>query len=561
MNAFPIGISALAAGQRALDLIGQNIANANTPGYHRQAVNLVNRTVGGPVGTGVDVASLTRYDSPPARTAIVVGNGQQGDVTARLGVRQQIESILGAGTTGIPDRLENFFNSIEQLTSRPDDVASRRSVVSAASDLANRFTSAAGDIDRLRADVGGQVTQAVGEVNSFAKQVADLNSRISLAVHQGNQPNDLIDQRDKLVDQISHRLDVRIVNQPYGVVNVIANGAAVVVGEFPEQFKATTNPAGNIDITTSSSSQPIALSGGKIGGLLQEFNQDIPATRARLDNLAGQLIQRVNQVQATGIGLSGPLATAAGTVGVADPTQPLASQNLPFPVQAGQLTVSVTDAAGNRTNTAVAIDPATMSLNDVATALSGVPGLSASVDAASGTLRIDAQAGYSFDFAGRDTNPPGGGAVANPDTAGLLSGLGVNGLFTGTNATGIAVRPDIVADPGLLAGSVSGQPGDGRNLERLAAVRDQPAIAGRTLGAEFTDIAATVGSQVSQLDDQNTAQAGVMQSLNAQEQSVAGVDVNEELVNLLAYQRMVQGASQYMSVVNDALDSIMNIIK
>src|SRR5262245_61552550 len=84
MNAFPIGISAIAAGNRALDLIGQNIANATTPGYHRQIVNLVSRTTDGVTGSGVDVASLTRYDAPPIRTAILRGNADTGATTARL---------------------------------------------------------------------------------------------------------------------------------------------------------------------------------------------------------------------------------------------------------------------------------------------------------------------------------------------------------------------------------------------------------------------------------------------------------------------------------------------
>ena len=141
---------------------------------------------------------------------------------------------------------------------------------------------------------------------------------------------------------------------------------------------------------------------------------------------------------ATGLGSAGPQATATGTTSVADPTAPLATQNLPFPVQAGQLVVSVTDPTGGRTNATVAIDPSTNSLNDVAAAITAATGgnVTASVDPTSHVLKFDAAAGYTFDFAGRDTNPAGGGAVANPDTANVLSGLGVNGLFTGT-----ATRP------------------------------------------------------------------------------------------------------------------------
>ncbi len=556
MNAFPIGTSAIATGQRALDLIGQNLANAATPGYHRQAANLVNRV------TGVDVASITRYTANPVRTAIISGNSYQGAIDARLDVRRQVESTLGSGNGGIGDQLSNFFNQVEQLTARPDDTAARRPLVAAAGDLARQFNTAAGDIDRLRNDIGGQIPRVVDEVNTFATRIADFNTRIAIREHQGDQANDLRDQRDQLIDELSKRIDIKTVDQPFGVVNVIASGAAVVVGEFPNKFQVGPDSSGNLVITQTGSTQPVTFNSGSLGALLQEFNTDIPATRARLDALAGQLISRVNQVQATGLGLGGPITSTTGTVSASSATVPLNAANLPFPVTAGNLTVSVTDlATGNRTNTTIAIDPATQSLQDIATALNAIPGLSASINAPVNRLDLQAQPGFAFDFAGRDTNPPGGGAVANPDSAGLLAALGVNGLFAGTNAVSIAVRPEIVADPNKLAASLSGQPGDATNLERFAAIRDQAVIGGRTLAGDFADQASAVGTDVQTLADQQTAQSGLMQSLAAQEQSVTGVDMNEELVHLLDFQRMVAGASKYLGVVNSALDEIMNIIR
>ena len=562
MNAFPIGTSAISTGQRALDLIGQNLANATTPGYHRQAVNLVSRVTGGVQGTGVDVASITRYTAAPVRTAILTGNAAQGALDARLDTRRQIESTLGTGTGGIADGINSFFNQVEQLTSRPDSTAARRPIVAAAADIARQLNSAATDIDRLRNDIGTQIPAAVAQVNDLAARIADFNTRISIREQQGTQANDLRDHRDGLVNDLSKLIDIRTVEQPFGVVNVIASGAAVVVGEFPNVFQVAANPSGALVVTQSGSAQPVAFTSGSLGANLQEYNTDIPATRARLDDLAGELVRQVNAVQATGIGLGGPLAATTGTEGATSPTVPLNAAGLPFPISAGQLTVSVTDAAtGNRTNTTLSIDPATDTLQSLATALGGIAGLTASVNSPGNTLQIQAQAGFAFDFAGRDTNPPGGGAVANPDSAGVLAALGVNGLFTGSTATGIAVRPDIVADPNRLAASRTGQPGDGTNLERLAAVRDKAVIGGRTLTDEFADQASAVGTDVKGLGDRQTAQAGVLQSLSAQEQSVTGVDTNEELVHLLDYQRLVQGASKYLSVINAALDEVMNIIR
>lgn len=561
MNAYPIGTSAISVGRRALDLIGQNIANAATPGYSRQSLNLVNR-VTGTAGTGVDAAYITRFSTPAVRTAIITANADQGAFDTRIAARQQIEAAFGTSDGGLGAQIGEFFNQAELITGRPEDTAARRPLVAAAAEIARQFNAAAGSIDLLRADLAASVPRQVDEINGLAQRIADFNQRISVLEKGGEQANDLRDQRDQLVNDISKRIDVRVVNQPYGVVNVIANGAAVVVGEFPGAFDSTTDGAGNLVVTDRGTGSPVAFSSGTLGAALREHNVDIPATRQRLDALAGELVRRVNAVQATGLGLGGPITSTTGSVSVTSATAPLASAGLPFPLTAGTLTVSVTDTAtGNRTNTAVAIDPATQSLTDVATALSAVPGLQATVDPQSNTLTIQAQSGFAFDFAGRDTNPPGGGAVANTDTAGLLAGLGLNGLFSGSDAVGIAVRPELLADPNRLAASRTGRPGDGTNLERLSAIRDVTVFGGRTLVGEFADQAATVGGEVKSLSDQQTAQAGLMQNLFSQEQAVAGVDENEEFVRLLDFQRMIQGASRYLSVVNGALDEIVNIIK
>lgn len=560
INAFTIGTSAILAGQTALNVIGQNIANAANPGYHLQTPNLVNSEAGNATPTGVDVASITRYTNDPVRTAILVANGAQGLLNSRLSIRQQIENTLGSGTGGIGDQLNSFFNQVTQLTTQPASTVARQPLVATASNLAQQINSAAGAIDNLRNELGQQITSNVAQLNTYASQIANLNDRIAAAEQQGTQPNDLLDQRDSLINSLSQMVDVKTVNQPDGVVNVLSSDAAIVTGNFANTFQAAPNAGGSFVVTQTGSTQPITFNSGSLSGQLQEYNTNIPATRSQLDNWTNQLIGNVNEVQATGLGLNGPLSSTTGTVSVSSATVPLNSANLPFPVQAGQLTVSVTDSSGNRTNTAIAINPATQSLQDIATALNGVTGLSASVTSGN-QLQIQGQAGYTFDFAGRDTNPPGGGAVANPDTAGILSALGVNGFFSGSNASSIAVNPAIVADPGLLAGSKSGQPGDTTNLQKLAAIQNQQLVNGQTLSDNYANQAATVGSDVHSLTDQQTVQTNLVQSLNNQEQSVTGVDTNQELAQLLNYQRMIQGASEYMSTVNTALDSILNIIK
>ncbi|MDY3556839.1 flagellar hook-associated protein FlgK [Gemmata sp. JC717] len=560
-NSYVIGTSAIATAQKALDLIGQNVANATTPGYHRVDPQLVSRTTG-PNVTGVDIGSVTRYSLPAVRTAILTSNGDQGRYTALLDTNRQVETALATSQGGVGDKLESFFNQVEELTARPDNLASRRTILTAASDLSNQLNSTAGDIDRLRSDLGRKIGATVDQVNTLATRIASLNTQILTKENRGLTANDLRDQRDVAIDDLSKLIDVKTVEVPSGQINVISGDSAVVVGEFANRFTVSQNASDDIVITDTTAALTRNFRSGSLAGDVQSFNTDIPALRARLDTLAGQLIQKVNQVQATGLG-STPITSLSGTNQASSVTAPLNAAGLPFAVQAGTLTVSVTNnnvSPATRTNTAIAINPATQSLTDIATALSAVPGLAATVNATSNTLNIQAQAGYSFEFAGRDSLPAGSGAVANTDTSGLLVALGVNGLFVGSSAASIRVNPAITADPTLLAASRTGQVGDGTNLERLGAVRDAQAVGTRTLTQDFADIAATLGSDINSFNDLQTTQASALRELASQEQATTGVDTNEELVKLLAFQRMIQGASKYLSVVNTSMDALFNII-
>jgi flagellar hook-associated protein FlgK len=153
--------------------------------------------------------------------------------------------------------------------------------------------------------------------------------------------------------------------------------------------------------------------------------------------------------------------------------------------------------------------------------------------------------------------------IANSDSSNILSATGVNSFFTGRGAAGIAVNPALLNDPSQLAASRSGERGDGSNLERFAQVRDSALFASgtRTFTQSMTDLSSGIGSTVRGLDDAQTAQQAIVQDLFSQEQSVAGVDINEEVVRMLDYQRLIQSASKYMATVNDTLDSVMAILR
>ncbi len=653
MLAFTTGLSSLTTSQQVLDLIGQNIANANTPGYNRQEALLAAQYFGGPIGSGVAVSYLLRDRSSLVESAYTQNQFESASVNTQVDSLNQVQSLVASGPNSIDTLLGQFFNQVDQLTAQPDDPAQRQVVVSSLSTLAGQFNSLSSNLEQLRAGINSQVQQAVQQVNALTPQIASLNSQINQAEALGQQPNDLLDRRDQLINQLAQYVDVRTVPQPNGVVNVLGAGSALVVGFLAGGLQYGTGPGGNIVITAPNSATPLTVSGGQLGGLLQLYNQTLPSYQGQLDTLAHTLAQKIDGVQATGLGTDGPFTALNGTRAVSDVTVPLASANPEFPVQAGDLFVSLTNqATGQRTLTQVALDPATQSLQQIATAITTATGgqLQATVNTTSRTLQFQAQAGYTFDFAGRPPTSPaftgfagtttpqlggaytgaandaytfqiagGGGTVgvtpnltlqvfdsannlvaslnvgqgytpgtalnvangvtvqlsagtftsgsftypvvSQPDTTGLLTALGVNTAFTGSTASDLAVNSALAADPGLLSSSRTGQPGDSSNLQQLSALRDQATLAGGTQTFEqyYAGLVGTVGGQAQQLQQQQSAQQALATQLTAQRQAISGVDPNQEMVNMLLYQRQYQYAAHYISTVNTTLDALLNI--
>jgi flagellar hook-associated protein 1 FlgK len=650
MNANAIGLSALQVAERAIDVIGQNISNSSTPGYHRQSLNLAARLYDGVNGAGVQVQRVVRYEDALLRSALLAAGSQSSLATARLDPENQVETMVTSA--GLDTSLGNFFDSLTQLSSQPNDLTLRRTVLSNASELTGSLNQMVDGITQLQSELKTQVTSTITDIDGKAKAIADLNQQISQVELNGNQANDLRDQRDQLISDLSGLVDIRVTDQG-GPVTILAAGSPLVVGSQALTLSVSTDPSGQLQVHGLDPATSLNVSGGTLGGLLQEHNQALPGYVSRLNDFATGLMQNVDRVQATGLGLNGPVTTTIGGRGVTNATVPLNSAGLALPPQAGDLYLSVTDqSTGNRTLVKVTIDPATQSLNDVAAAITSATGGNVQgIVTPGGTLNLQATSGFAFDFAGRlptsadniamnGTSVPtisgtftgaandnysfqvvGNGTVgttaglslevrdgsgtllttlnvgqgytpgtaldigngtrvalsagttnagtfsqrlvAEPDTANILPALGINSFFSGTDAATIAVRQGLADDASQLAASRDGSAGDARNLERLTALRDQPLMTGgtRTLGQNLLDTAGAVGDQVRTLNLSQEATSSLQSGLEQQEQGVIGVDVNEEMIKLLEFQRMIESGSKYLSVANASMESIINILQ
>lgn len=652
MLSFDIGLSALTASQRAMDLASQNLANASTPGYHRQSLILSPRVAAGGIGLGVEVNQIRRHYSTPIERAVTNNVSRTGRTEAELSAYRRLETLYTPGTGTVSDRTAKLFDSLAQLTARPDDVAQRRVVLNTAVGLTGELNDLGRSLSQARAEIRTEIDDSVATINESADKLADYNRQIDLIERSGVQANELRDQRDAVLNELAGQIDVRVIDQPYGVITVLAGNTALVVGSSAAHLETSEGTNGAVTVQVEGTTSPLQLTQGALAGKLLAHDEILTGQEPALDEFARELAGRLDELQATGLGLNGPVTQSLGGRGVSSTTDPLATAT-PFDAQAGSLFLSVTDqSTGQRVLQEVPFDPTTQSLQDLASAITTASGgqVQGSVTT-DNRLQLEAQSGFAFDFAGRVPSSPtnvamngtaiptvtgsytgtgngtysvqivgsgtvgsgsnlrleardinnnlvaslnigqgyvpgtplsigngltvrlGGGTtsagsftvpvVATPDTTGSLAALGVGSLFEGSTALDLKVRQELVDDPRKLAGSRDGQPGDASNFLRMEAVRDQRVLSGgtQTLEDRLADLASAAGSAVQTREDERAALTSLGLSLQTQQQSVSGVDPNEEALSLVQSQRQFQMAARFISVVNEAMDELLNIIR
>jgi flagellar hook-associated protein 1 FlgK len=572
-SALQIGNSALTAAQLAIQVTGNNLANAATPGYSRQTVSLVPMRADGAgrltIGTGVRVQDIRRQIDQALMGRLNTGISQESAAAAQHQIFSQLEATLGElGDHDLSSELSAFFNSWSE---RANGTQSSTIVVQQGQRLADfmrrlrtNLTDQRGQIDR---QIGLETTRADG----LLSQIAELNTSIAQAEAGGGHASTLRDQRDMVVAQLSQYLDISTVEQPGGALNVLVGSTPVVLGGVSrgiEIRRQTENGVLNVTVNLSTDGQRLDVRSGSIGSLLENRGGAIDRTLGRLDTLAAQLIFEVNKLHATATNADG-LARASSNLafGVVDRQRALNDpQNtvlsgLPFRPVSGGFEIRVAGPGGATQTVRIDVDldgrDATgapgfnddTSLEDIRGALGQIGGIAATIGP-DGRLQVSAQPGYSFSF--------------TSDSSGILATLGVNSYFSGSSASDISVRADLLDAPNLLQ---TGRFVDGVFIENQAALeladlqdRSLAALGGTSIKRSWTDTVQDMGVQTDAAKGRAEATGIVRASLEAQRASVSGVSVDEETINLVTYQRQYQGAAKFISVVDEMMQTLIALV-
>ncbi|MDI1260654.1 flagellar hook-associated protein FlgK [Aquabacterium sp.] len=326
-----LGTRAMFANQAKLDTIAHNISNASTEGYSRQEVQLSTEggryTGAGFYGRGVKIDTVTRAsDSLLARdynNNLSIASADQ----MRLDKLTQLEKALATGASGIGYAAGQMLNSFVDVANQPQDLSARQVVLSKAAELASRMSTAGTQLNDLQGGTLSDMKATVAEINSLAARIADMNQKIASVTGVGHEPNDLIDQRDLLVKNLSEKIQVSTVPADDGSISVFIGGGqqlvlsnqASTLGVQADQYDATQ---GRITIGTGNNQRTLdesLLTGGSLAGLLKVQNEDIPAARNLLGQMASALSWRVNQQQSFGLDLGTPASAGAAIFSVGTP--------------------------------------------------------------------------------------------------------------------------------------------------------------------------------------------------------------------------------------------------
>ena len=377
---FNNGMKAMAASYAQMQTTSHNIANANVAGYSRQSVELATAkgqfTGAGFFGKGVDVVTVSRthnefllHESDAAQ-ALASMDG------TKLTQLKQLELVFKAGEQGLGHAAGSFLNSMVELASHPSDAATRQVVLARAQELTTRFNHAGEQLDSLQRGLTAELQSTVSEVNSLASNIATINGKIAAVTSLGQPPNDLLDERDRLVSKLNSFVQVSTIPAEDGSLSVfIGGGQRLVLGPQAQTLRLLTDQddpsraaigftEGNIDRQIDDAS----LGGGSIVGLLRFQNADLVAGRNLVGRLAAAVAGATNATQKLGVNLYTP----PGSV----PSEPFFSVGDPRAVPAK---ANAKDGAGNylATITLTVTDAAQLLPNDYALRRdpAGVPGM------------------------------------------------------------------------------------------------------------------------------------------------------------------------------------------
>ena len=561
-SALQVGSNALQANQIGLSVTGHNISNANTPGYIRQAVEFSpapSQRVGRiQVGLGVQVSGIVQKVDEFLAERLRNAQSDVGSGDAQEGVYFELETLIGElSDSDLSSSINKFFGSIHDIGNQPQSKAVRNVAVLEGQHLATSLQRLSSQVRDVRVRINNEIGATVDDINGYLKDIAKLNQQIldvEGGTGNGGTAASLRDQRGQKLTELSKLLDVTATEQPDGTLNILSGGEYLVSGSVRREIEAVKDPDDYLNVyrlQIKETGSPLSINSGRLDGLVVARDEILGGFENQLDELSQALVFEFNRVYSQGQGLVG-FQSLQSEHPVLDANQPLDAAGLPYSPENGNLTLRVKNTKTENVVThQIPIElnglETDTTVNSFVNSLNAIDGLSASISS-DGLIQIESSdPSIEFSF--------------GEDTSGVLASLGLNTFFSGSRASDIRIRQDVADNPALFAASLGGVAGDTENALRLAdfANTGLESIDGRSINEYYAGLIANVSQGAANTSAVAEGYRVYSNTLESQHLSIAGVNLDEEALKMLSFQRSYQAAARYIQTVNDLLDVMLSL--
>ncbi|EJD6656018.1 TPA: flagellar hook-associated protein FlgK [Enterobacter cloacae] len=536
-------MSGLSAAQAALNTVSNNISSYNVAGYTRQTTVLgaSNSTLtgGGWVGNGVYVSGVQREYDAFITNQLRAAQTQSSGLTTRYQQMSKIDDVLSDSTNSLSTTLQDFFKSLQTLVSNAEDPAARQTVLGKADGLVNQFKTNDQYLRDQDSQVNTAIASSVEQINNYAKQIANLNDQISrlTGVGAGSSPNDLLDQRDQLVSELNQIVGVEVAVQDGGTYNVsFGNGYSLVQGSKANQLAAVKSSADPTRTTIAYSDEVSGnveipekmITTGSLGGLFTFRSEDLDKARNNLNQLALAFADAMNKQHEAGFDANGDAGGKLLDFG--SPAVVTNSRN-----------------TGTAAMTATVADSTKVQATDYKLQFNGTDWTITRSDKTSFTMAPDASGNLSFD--GLSVNVTGSANAKDSFIVKPVSDVIVNMELKFKDESKLA-----------MASASNGGESDNRNGQKLLDLQNSKVVGGnKTFNDAYASLVSTVGSSTAALKTSSETKANVATQLTKQQQSISGVNLDEEYGNLQRYQQYYLANAQVLQTASTLFDAIINI--
>ena len=551
-----IALSSLQAQQRALEIAANNVANANTPGYTRQAVDMT--TLGGSTvpaffststgdGDGVQISAVTRFRDAFMEIQAGLQHGSLASLDQTNGTMQQIQDVFPEPSdNGIAAQLANFWSSFDSVANNPGDPGTRSVLLQQAATVTQSINSAATSLHQLATTETTQLGSLVSQINTTSSSLALVNQQIQSGTVAGINVNTLEDQRDSLAQTLAQLTGATIQQGPNNQVTVSLGGLNLVAENQSQALQLDTSGPSAV-LRAAQGGFAVNVTSGQAGGMLHDINSVVPGYLTQLDGVATTLRDQVNNVTSA---IGGTLAPSA--------LDQSGSGTLQFQISldgGAFSTVSVAGAdwsgagGGAALQTALqnAVNTAIGAGNATATVTTNGDGSLSIAIAPTGTHALQVQAsGTNAGFTTLLGTTPVGS-----------DGIGGRDFFTGTNALTLAVSPLVAGNPSAVpAGVAGGGALDGSVALQLADM----ATSNTGADATYNSMIVQLGVDAKDVQTRDNVQQQSVQNLDAARNAQAGVNTDEEMTNMVEYQKAYEASAKFVTTLDSMLDTLINMV-